>query len=210
MAARQGRRNEQWGLAENLINRYRREHGSYPSSVGISIWSASAIRTAGDDIAEVLALLGVRPVWQAANRRVVGVEVIGLEALGRPRIDVTCRISGFFRDAFPHLIALMDQAVQTVIALDEPLVQNFPRRHALAATALLQSEGVADLEAARIVGYRIFGCAPDSYGAGILPLIDAQNRQTDADFAEVYWLRLPGYCLLARCSSLCCPTIPMP
>jgi len=180
------------GLAENLINRYRREHGSYPSSVGISIWGTSAIRTAGDDIAEVLALLGVRPVWQAANRRVVGVEVIALDTLGRPRIDVTCRISGFFRDAFPHLIALMDQAVQAVIALDEPLEQNFPRRHALAAAAQLQSAGVEDSEAARIAGYRIFGCAPGSYGAGILPLIDAQNWQTDADFAEVY-LTWGGY-----------------
>jgi cobaltochelatase CobN len=181
------------GLAENLISRYQREHGSsYPASVGISIWGTSAIRTAGDDIAQVLALLGVRPAWQAANRRVVGIEVIPLAELGRPRIDVTCRISGFFRDAFPHLIALIDQAVQAVIARDEPPDQNFPRRHALTTAAQLRREGLDAEEAARRAGYRIFGCAPGSYGAGILPLIDAQNWHSDADFVEVY-LTWGGY-----------------
>ncbi|MCS6841957.1 MAG: cobaltochelatase subunit CobN, partial [Roseiflexus sp.] len=121
------------GLARDLIARYQREYGHVPESVGISIWGTSAIRTAGDDIAQVLALLGVRPRWQRENRRVTGIDVVPLEELGRPRIDVVCRISGFFRDAFPHLIALIDQAVQTVIALDEPLDRNFPRKHALEA-----------------------------------------------------------------------------
>ncbi|MCS6940033.1 MAG: cobaltochelatase subunit CobN, partial [Roseiflexus sp.] len=101
------------GLARDLIARYQREYGHMPESVGISIWGTSAIRTAGDDIAQVLALLGVRPRWQRENRRVTGIDVVPLEELGRPRIDVVCRISGFFRDAFPHLIALIDQAVQT-------------------------------------------------------------------------------------------------
>jgi cobaltochelatase CobN len=179
-------------LADNLLRRYQRENGGFPTSVGISIWGTSAIRTAGDDIAQVLALLGVRPVWQNANRRVVGVEVMPLEELGRPRIDVVCRISGFFRDAFPHLIALIDQAVQAVIARDEPLGQNFPRQHALAAATQLRDEGLDSHEATREAGYRIFGCAPASYGAGILPLIDAQNWRTDADFAEVY-LTWGGY-----------------
>jgi len=185
------------GLAENLLLRYRRENSGYPASVGISIWGTSAIRTAGDDIAQVLALLGVRPVWQNANRRVVGVEVIPLEELGRPRIDVACRISGFFRDAFPHLIALIDQAVQAVIGCDEPPEQNFPRKHALAAAAHLRAEGLAPNEATRAAGYRLFGCAPGSYGAGILPLIDAQNWRTDADFAEVY-LTWGGYAYTAE------------
>jgi cobaltochelatase CobN len=180
------------GLADNLLRRYLRETGSYPASVGISIWGTSAIRTSGDDIAQVLALLGVRPLWQNANRRVVGVEVIPLEELGRPRIDVTCRISGFFRDAFPHLIALIDQAVQAVVLRDEPPEQNFPRKHALVATAELRLQGLAPDEAARAASYRIFGCAPGSYGAGILPLIDAQNWRSDADFAEVY-LTWGGY-----------------
>jgi cobaltochelatase CobN len=173
------------GLANDLIKRYDREEGSYPEGVGISIWGTSAMRTAGDDIAQVLALLGVRPVWQPDNRRVTGIELIPLAELGRPRIDVVCRISGFFRDAFPHLITLIDNAVQTVIDADEPLDQNFPRKHALtnaAALRLAGHNGDAD-ERAR---YRIFGCKPGSYGAGILPLIDAKNWQSDADFARAY------------------------
>ncbi|KAB8145950.1 cobaltochelatase subunit CobN [Chloroflexia bacterium SDU3-3] len=187
-----------WRLAETLIARYQREHeGGYPASVGISIWGTSAIRTAGDDIAQVLALLGVRPRWQDANRRVVGVEVIPLAELGRPRIDAVARISGFFRDSFPHLIALIDQAVQAVIALDEPPEQNFPRRHALAAAQRLRAQGRSQQDAERAAAYRIFGCAPGSYGAGILPLIDAQNWKDDADFAEVY-LTWGGYAYTAE------------
>lgn len=180
------------GLATDLIARYRREHGSDPESVGISIWGTSAIRTAGDDVAQVLALLGVRPRWQNENRRVLGVEVISLAELGRPRIDVVCRISGFFRDAFPHLISLLDAAIQTVIALDEAPEQNFPRKHALAAAAALQASGKSAAEAQREAAYRIFGSKPGSYGAGILPLIDAQNWEHDADFARVY-LTWGGY-----------------
>src|SRR6185295_16231327 len=137
------------GLADTLLRRYGRETGGYPASVGISVWGTSAIRTAGDDIAQVLALLGVRPVWQQANRRVVGVEVIPLHELGRPRVDVVCRISGFFRDAFPHLIALIDRAVQAVIARDEPPEQNFARKHALAAAAQLRGEGLGSHQATR-------------------------------------------------------------
>jgi cobaltochelatase CobN len=179
------------GLADNLIARYRREEGDYPESVGISIWGTSTMRTAGDDIAQVLALLGVRPVWQQENRRVTGIEVIPLTELGRPRIDVVCRISGFFRDAFPHLITLIDSAIQAVIDADEPLDQNFPRKHTLINETSLRLNGYADaaLERAR---YRIFGCKPGSYGAGILPLIDAKNWQSDADFARAY-LTWGGY-----------------
>jgi cobaltochelatase CobN len=90
-------------MAESLLRRHLDETGDYPQSVGLSVWGTSAMRTSGDDIAEVLALLGVLPVWDEASRRVVGLEVIDLAELGRPRIDVTVRISGFFRDAFPHV-----------------------------------------------------------------------------------------------------------
>ncbi|HHY54324.1 MAG TPA: cobaltochelatase subunit CobN [Chloroflexi bacterium] len=179
------------GLAENLLARYRREEGGYPESVGISIWGTSAMRTAGDDIAQVLALLGVRPVWRQENRRVTGIELIPLAELGRPRIDVVCRISGFFRDAFPHLITLLDNAIQTVIDADEPLDQNFPRKHTLLNEAALRLSGHNEAAPAR-ARYRIFGCKPGSYGAGILPLIDAKNWQSDADFARAY-LTWGGY-----------------
>ncbi|KPL90647.1 cobaltochelatase subunit CobN [Herpetosiphon geysericola] len=173
-------------LADDLIRRYQREEGSYPRSVGISIWGTSAMRTYGDDIAQVLALLGVRPVWQAENRRITGVAVIPLAELGRPRINVVCRISGFFRDAFPHLVSLLDQAAQTVIELDEPLDQNFARQQAFAATEQLIKIGLAPEIAQQQARYRVWGCKPGSYGAGILPLIDSQNWQDDADFARAY------------------------
>ncbi len=175
------------GLAETLIARYQQEEGKFPESVGISMWGTSAMRTAGDDIAQVLALLGVRPVWQRENRRVTGVELIPLEELGRPRVDVVCRISGFFRDAFPHLITLIDSAVQLAMDAEEVEEMNFPRRNALASERALRLEGVGD-SAAEKARYRIFGCKPGSYGAGILPLIDAKNWQNDEDFARAYLL----------------------
>jgi cobaltochelatase CobN len=165
-------------LAREVLERYRSEVGDYPESVGLSVWGTSAMRTQGDDVAEILALLGVRPVWQAENHRIVGVEVVPLGELGRPRIDVTVRISGFFRDAFPHLIQLLDQTVQKVVALDEPPEHNFVRKHYLADLAA----GVAERQAR----YRVFGSRPGCYGAGILPLIDERNWREDADFAETY------------------------
>ena len=102
-------------MAESLVERYRADHdGAFPPSVGLSVWGTSAMRTAGDDVAEVLALLGVRPVWDDASRRVTGLEPIDLDELSRPRIDVTVRISGFFRDAFPHVVTMLDDAVTLV------------------------------------------------------------------------------------------------
>jgi cobaltochelatase CobN len=165
-------------MAESLLRRHLDETGSYPPSVGLSVWGTSAMRTSGDDIAEVLALLGVAPTWDEASRRVIGLAPITLVELGRPRIDVTVRISGFFRDAFPHVLALLDDAVRMVVDLDEPIEANFPKAHALAD---LQSHG--DWRRATT---RIFGSKPGSYGAGILPLIEAGNWRSDADLAEVY------------------------
>jgi cobaltochelatase CobN len=173
-------------LANEVLSRYVRETGDYPESVAISIWGTSAMRTHGDDVAQILALLGVRPVWQAENRRLTGVEVIPLNELKRPRIDVTTRISGFFRDAFPQLIDLIDDAVNAVIALDEPLSQNFVRKHYLAELGDWIGQGLTDDEASQRAAFRIFGAKPGSYGAGILPLIQEKNWQADADFAEAY------------------------
>ncbi|WP_334168738.1 cobaltochelatase subunit CobN [Methylobacter sp.] len=173
-------------LAHEVLSRYVRETGDYPESVAISIWGTSAMRTHGDDVAQILALLGVRPVWQAENRRLTGIEVIPLDELKRPRIDVTTRISGFFRDAFPQLIDLIDDAVNAVIALDEPLSQNFVRKHYLAELGEWIGQGLTEDEASQRAGFRIFGAKPGSYGAGILPLIQEKNWQADADFAEAY------------------------
>ena len=163
-------------MAESLLTRYRADYGEWPRSVGLSAWGTSAMRTAGDDIAEILALIGCRPVWDEASRRVTGLEAIDRAELGRPRIDVTVRISGFFRDAFPHVVAMMDDAFQLVAALDEP--DNFVRDH-----ALQDASSHGDWRRATT---RIFGSAPGAYGAGILPLIDSRNWRGDADLAEVY------------------------
>ncbi len=165
-------------MAESLLQRHRDETGTYPPSVGLSVWGTSAMRTSGDDIGEVLALLGVVPVWDAASRRVTGLEPIPLAELGRPRIDVTVRISGFFRDAFPHVLAMLDDAVRLVADLDEPPEQNFVRAHA--------HRDLADHGDQRRATTRIFGSKPGAYGAGILPLMEAGNWRNDADLAEVY------------------------
>ncbi len=165
-------------MAESLLARHLEETGRYPSSVGLSVWGTSAMRTSGDDIAEVLALLGVLPVWDDASRRVVGLEPLSLTELGRPRIDVTVRISGFFRDAFPHVLAMLDDAVRLVAELDESDESNYVRAHARADLA-----GHGDRRRATT---RIFGSKPGSYGAGILPLVEAGNWRDDADLAEVY------------------------
>jgi cobaltochelatase CobN len=165
-------------MADSLLARYQEDTGEWPPSVGLSVWGTSAMRTAGDDIAEVLALLGVRPKWDDQSRRVTGLEVIPIEELGRPRIDVTVRISGFFRDAFPHVVALLDDAVQLVAALDETDEQNFVRAHARASEA--------EHGDTRRATMRIFGSKPGAYGAGLLPLIDSRNWRDDADLAEVY------------------------
>ncbi|MCY3734513.1 MAG: cobaltochelatase subunit CobN, partial [Chloroflexi bacterium] len=173
-------------LAQGLIDRHIREQGEPPRSVGISIWGTSAMRTSGDDIAQVLALLGVRPVWQSESRRVTGIEVIPLAELGRPRIDVVCRISGFFRDAFPHAIAMIDEAVERVSSLEESPQDNFVRSNRLDQAAQLRSEGLSEPNAWRDAGYRIFGSPPGTYGAGILQLLDERNWRDDADLAETY------------------------
>ncbi|WP_411267393.1 cobaltochelatase subunit CobN [Actinoplanes sp. KI2] len=163
-------------MADSLLARYRADHGGWPRSVGLSAWGTSAMRTAGDDIAEILALIGVRPLWDPASRRVTGLEPIPRDELGRPRIDVTVRISGFFRDAFPHVVALLDDAFGMIAELDEP--DNYVREHALA-----DRDRHGDWRRATM---RIFGSRPGAYGAGILPLIDSRNWRGDADLAEVY------------------------
>ena len=165
-------------MAESLLRRHLDEVGDYPQSVGLSVWGTSAMRTSGDDIAEVLALLGVMPVWDDASRRVIGLEAIDLAELGRPRIDVTVRISGFFRDAFPHVLAMLDDAVRLVADLDEPGRLNFVKQHTRDDLAVHSDQ--------RRATTRIFGSKPGSYGAGMLPLMEAGNWRDDHDLAEVY------------------------
>ncbi|MFN2608992.1 MAG: cobaltochelatase subunit CobN [Acidimicrobiales bacterium] len=154
-------------LADGIVERHVAETGRPPESVGLVVWGTSAMRTSGDDVACALALLGARPVWAEESGRVTGVEAVPLAELGRPRIDVTLRISGFFRDAFPNLVHLLDDAVALVGGLEEPPEGNFVRAH-----------GAADP--------RIFGAKPGAYGSGILPLIESRDWRTDDDLAAVY------------------------
>jgi len=177
-------------LAREAVARFHKEEGKYPEMMGLSVWGTSQMRTHGDDVAEAFALLGVRPAWNPQSRRLEGVEVIPLEQLGRPRVDVTLRISGFFRDAFPHLIDSFDQAISMVIELDEPLDQNFPRKHYLAE--LESRKDLPTHEAEAQARYRIFGSKPGSYGAGILPLIESGSWQDDNDLARAF-LAWGGY-----------------
>ncbi|NED95552.1 cobaltochelatase subunit CobN [Phytoactinopolyspora alkaliphila] len=170
-------------LGDSLLRRHKADTGAVPTSVGLTVWGTAAMRTQGDDIAEVLWLLGVRPVWDEASRRVTGFEVVPagellLDGEPRPRVDVTVRISGFFRDAFPHVVGLIDDAVRTVAELDEDISVNHLRAHV--------SEDLADGADPRRATARIFGSKPGAYGAGLLPLVDARNWRTDADLAEVY------------------------
>ena len=173
-------------LASALLRRYLEEEGAYPETVGIVVWGTSAMRTHGDDVAEILHLLGVRPVWDAENRRVTDLQVVALGDLGRPRIDVVVRISGFFRDAFANLVHLLDRAFELVARLDEPDDLNFVARHFREERDRKLRAGLGPATAERTSLYRMFGSRPGSYGAGILPLIDAGNWANLGDLARAY------------------------
>ncbi|MBD2354383.1 cobaltochelatase subunit CobN [Tolypothrix sp. FACHB-123] len=172
--------------AETLIERYTQDNGEYPKTLALSVWGTSTMRTGGDDIAEALALLGVQPVWDGAARRVVDFEILPLSVLGRPRVDVTLRISGFFRDAFPNLIDLFDSAVQAVVALNEAPEENPLAHQVRQDTDFWTEQGLTSEEAFLRSRYRIFGSKPGAYGAGLQGLIESQNWTDDNDLARAY------------------------
>ncbi|MDI6837622.1 MAG: cobaltochelatase subunit CobN, partial [Rhizobiaceae bacterium] len=172
--------------AELLIARYVQDHGEWPTSFGLTAWGTSNMRTGGDDIAQALALLGVKPLWDTASRRVTGFEIVPQAVLGRPRVDVTLRISGFFRDAFPEQIALFDRAVRAVGALDEDAADNPVAARMREEVARLREAGMDEDAAARRAGYRVFGSKPGAYGAGLQALIDEKGWERRGDLAEAY------------------------
>ncbi|EHS51914.1 cobaltochelatase, CobN subunit [Rhizobium sp. PDO1-076] len=172
--------------AELLIQRYVQDHGEWPVSFGLTAWGTSNMRTGGDDIAQALALIGVKPVWDMASRRVTGYEILPQALLGRPRVDVTLRISGFFRDAFPEQIALYDKAIRAVGALDEDAGDNPIAARMRADTAQFVAEGLDAATASRRAGYRVFGSKPGAYGAGLQALIDEKGWEKRGDLAEAY------------------------
>ncbi len=175
-----------WKSAGLLVARYVQDHGQWPERMALTAWGTSNMRTGGDDIAQALALIGARPRWDAASRRVTGFEILPLSVLDRPRVDVTLRISGFFRDAFPNLIALFDAAVRAIAALDEEAADNPIAARVRQETATLTAAGAALAEAERLAAVRVFGTKPGAYGAGLQALIDERGWRTDADLARAY------------------------
>ncbi|MEO1018372.1 MAG: cobaltochelatase subunit CobN [Pseudomonadota bacterium] len=175
-----------WKSAERVLETYLQIHGLWPKRIAMSAWGTSNMRTGGDDIAQALALLGVRPLWDDVSGRLIGTEVMPHDVLGRPRVDVTFRISGFFRDAFPAQIELLDDAFRAVAALDEPKEQNPIASRVREDAALLAAQGLDDEASVAIAGSRIFGSMPGSYGAGLQSLLEHGGWQGDAELAEAY------------------------
>ena len=159
-----------WKSANLLIEKHLQTHGDWPRTMLLTAWGTANMRTGGDDIAQALALMGVKPKWDSANRRVTGFEVLPEGVLGRPRVDVTLRISGFFRDAFPQLISLVDSAAKAVMELEEAEAQN-------PAAARAKREGNTS---------RVFGSKPGAYGAGLQAMIDERLWADKSDLAEAY------------------------
>ncbi|KAB0546825.1 cobaltochelatase subunit CobN [Pseudomonas argentinensis] len=178
--------------ADRLLERHLQDEGDHLRQLGLSVWGTATMRTGGDDIAQAMALLGVRPVWQAGSGRVERFEVLPLEQLGRPRVDVTLRVSGFFRDAFANLIRLFDDAVQAVADLDEAPDMNPLSARVWQEALALQDGGLDEREARRQAGWRIFGSKPGAYGAGVQNAIEERLWENRADLAEVY-LNWGGY-----------------
>ncbi|WP_340117623.1 cobaltochelatase subunit CobN [Pelagibius sp. 7325] len=181
-----------WASAERLLLRHRQEEGAWPRRLALSAWGTANMRTGGDDIAQALALMGVKPTWETASRRITGFEILPLSVLDRPRVDVTLRVSGFFRDAFPAQIDLVDSAARAVAALDEPAEQNPLAAQVAEDKAKMIAEGASDDEATRRAGFRVFGSKPGAYGAGLQALIDERGWQEAADLAKTY-LAWGGY-----------------
>ena len=173
-------------LGDRMIEKYITDEGKYPENIGMVLWSGPNMRSSGQDIAEFLYLLGIKPVWQKGSLRVTDLEVIPLEELKRPRIDVTARISGLFRDTLPHLAELMDKAVLMAAKLDESDDDNFVRKHIREDSEALQADGASADDAWRNAAFRVFGDAPGTYGSGINVVLDAKNWESEKDLADVY------------------------
>ncbi|MEP6827876.1 MAG: cobaltochelatase subunit CobN, partial [Aestuariivirga sp.] len=179
-----------WTLGEKsateLLKRHFQDAGQHLKTIGLSVWGTANMRTGGDDIAQALALIGAKPIWDPSSWRVTGFDVMPLAKLGRPRVDVTLRISGFFRDAFPAQIELLDKAFRAVAALDEPDEDNPLAARTRDESAMLTTSGISQEEAQHLSATRIFGSKPGAYGAGLQALIDERIWETKSDLAAAY------------------------
>lgn len=168
--------------ATAVLTRYVQDEGDWPRALMVDLWGSSTMRTGGEDFAQALALMGVRPLWDDSSARVAGFEVVPSAELGRARVDVTLRISGLFRDVFPGLIELFDQAANAVAARDE-------------------EDDINPLAAARrakgALGARIFGAAPGAYGTGIADHIALDATITREELGEA-WLDAQAHAFTMR------------
>ncbi|SEP24539.1 cobaltochelatase CobN subunit [Rhodopseudomonas pseudopalustris] len=178
--------------AERLVEAYWQDAGEWPRAIALSAWGTANMRTGGDDVAQALALIGARPTWEDATGRVTGFAIVPLSELQRPRVDVTFRVSGLFRDAFPVQMDLIASAIAAIAALDEPDDANPIAAHVRARTDHLIQAGVAPDAAQRQAGLRVFGSKPGAYGAGLQALIDEGGWDTRGDLADAY-LAWGGY-----------------
>lgn len=181
-------------IAADTLARHRDEAGEYPEEIGVVAWGTPTVRTRGETIAQVLATMGVEPVWTDAGR-IDDVEPIPLDELGRPRVDATTRVSGLFRDAFPQAASVIHDAVDAVVDLDEPHEMNYVKKHVEEETEELAAEGHDDPEAA--ARHRVFTTRPGGYGAGTNKAVDEGNWEDAADLADVY-VQWGGYALGSR------------
>ncbi len=177
--------------ADLLIRYYVEKHGRYPETVGEVLWSIDAFKADGQQLAQILYLLGVEPVWDQAGN-VVDLKVIPLERLHRPRIDVLVRISGIVRDILPNYVELINKAVAIVTSLNEPPEMNYPRKHFLEDIRELTELGIKPGEAEEVARYRVFGSPPGSYGAGVNLAVEASAWRDRNDLSKI-WIRWSGY-----------------
>ena len=166
-----------WKSASLIIERYLQDNGDWPECIAVTAWATANMRTGGDDIAQALALMGTKPKWDDNSTRVIGYEIIPMAALGRPRVDVTLRVSGLFRDSFPSQMDLFANAAKAVMELDEPITQNPARKSYLQEVEIFGTDRA---------GYRVFGSKPGAYGAGMQTLVDEKLWQTRDDFGKTY------------------------
>ena len=178
--------------AEALIERHLQDHGDYPRQLGLSVWGTATMRTGGDDIAQAFALMGIEPVWAPGSQRVVDFTIVPNQLMNRPRVDVTLRVSGFFRDAFPNVMRLYDAAILALADFDDPGDGNSIKQHINDRAQSLCAQGMSEKEARRQASYRVFGSKPGAYGAGLQGLIDERCWETRSDLAEAY-LNWGGY-----------------
>ena len=173
-------------MAEDMVDRYVEENGSYPENVGIVVWATDTMKTYGDDVAYILYLMGVRPKWGAVGGKVIGLEVISHEELGRPRIDVLCRISGLFRDSFPNLTDMITEATTMVSDLDESDEKNYYKKHLNEDIKKYIRDGLSDEDASDMARIRIFGDPPGQHGNGVSVLIASSKWDSLDQIAETY------------------------